>query len=90
MFCQVCHAMSHVTNDCWELEKNSLSRPSTWQSKLVDEEFDEFNEELIVSASAECGEEELQDQCHDEGTADQTITSVMKIYGILLGYGVIV
>jgi hypothetical protein len=70
MFCQVCHAMSHVTNDCWELEKNSLSRPSTWQSKLVDEKFDEFNEELILSARAECGEEELQDQCHDEGTAD--------------------
>ena len=27
MFCQVCHAISHVTNDCWELKKNSLSRP---------------------------------------------------------------
>ena len=71
MFCQVCHAMSHITNDCWELEKNSLSRPSTWQSKLVDEVFDEFNEdeEFIVSASAGGGDEdELQDQ--EEGTAD--------------------
>jgi len=61
--------MSHITNDCWELEKNSLSRPSTWQSKLVDEVFDEFNEEFIVSASASGGDEdELQDQ--EEGTAD--------------------
>ena len=70
MFCQVCHAMSHITNDCWELEKNSLSRPSTWQSKLVDEVFDEFNEEeFIVSASVGDGDEdELQDQ--EEGTAD--------------------
>ena len=69
MFCQVCHAMSHITNDCWELEKNSLSRPSTWQSKLVDEVFDELNEEFIVSASAGGGDEdELQDQ--EEGTAD--------------------
>ena len=65
MFCQVCHAMSHVTNDCWELEKNSLSRPSTWQSKL-DEEFDEINEETIVSAGG--GEGESQEQ--EEGTAD--------------------
>ena len=57
--------MSHITNDCWELEKNSLSRPSTWQSKLVDEVFEEF----IVSASAGSGDEdELQDQ--EEGTAD--------------------
>ena len=62
MFCQVCHAMSHITNDCWELEKNSLSRPSTWQSKLVDEVFDEFNEEFSGD------EDELQDQ--EEGTAD--------------------
>jgi hypothetical protein len=69
MFCQVCHAMSHITNDCWELEKNLLSRPSTWQSKLVDEVFDEFNEEFIVSASAGGrDEDELQDQ--EEGTAD--------------------
>ena len=62
--------MSHITNDCWELEKNSLSRPSTWQSKLVDEVFDEFNEEeFIVSASAGGGDEdELQDQ--EEGTTD--------------------
>jgi hypothetical protein len=55
MFCQGCHAMSHGTNDCWELEKNSLSCPSTWQSKL-DKEFDEINEETIVSAG--CGEGE--------------------------------
>jgi hypothetical protein len=46
-----------------------LSRPLTWQSKLVDEVFDEFNEEFIVSASAGGGDEdELQDQ--EEGTAD--------------------
>jgi hypothetical protein len=57
--------MSHVTNDCWELEKNSFSRPSTWQSKL-DEEFDEINEEVIVSAGS--GEGELQEQ--EESTAD--------------------
>ena len=57
--------MSHVTNDCWELEKNSFSRPSTWQSKL-DEEFDEINEEVIVSAGSREGE--LQEQ--EESTAD--------------------
>ena len=69
MFCQVCHAMSHITNDCWELEKNSLSHPLTWQSKLVDKVFDEFNEEFIVSASVGGGDkDELQDQ--EEGTAD--------------------
>jgi len=65
MFCQVCHAMSHVTNNCWELEKNSLPHPLTWQSKL-DEEFDEINVEAIVSAGG--GEEEFQEQ--EKGTAD--------------------
>jgi hypothetical protein len=47
-YSQVCHAISHVTNNCWELEKTSLSRPSTWRSKL-DEKFEEMNEETGVA-----------------------------------------
>ncbi len=68
MFCQVCHAMSHVANDCWELEKNSLSHPSTWQSKL-DGEFEEMNEEAgVAMVSDGGGEGKLQEQ--EDGTAD--------------------
>jgi len=33
-FCQLCHKSSHLTNDCWELEKNENKRPEEWKSSL--------------------------------------------------------
>jgi hypothetical protein len=35
-FCQLCHKSSHVTNECWELEKNEDKRPEEWKSLLND------------------------------------------------------
>ena len=35
-FCQLCHKSSHVTNECWELEKNEDKRPEEWKSLLDD------------------------------------------------------
>ncbi len=37
-FCQVCHRISHPTNDCWELEKNVHLQPSEWQSAMEEME----------------------------------------------------
>ena len=45
MFCQVCQAISHVTNDCWELDKNIKSCPATWWSQ-IEERVEEMNEEV--------------------------------------------
>ncbi len=54
MFCQICHAMRHVTNDCLELEKNSLSRPSKRRSKH-NKEFKEMNVEAGAAMVSEGG-----------------------------------
>ena len=56
MFYQVCHAISHVTNNCWELEKNSKSCPSTWRSKL-EEGFEEMNENTQLATAKSAGGE---------------------------------
>ena len=57
MFCQVCHAISYVTNNCWGLEKISKSRPATWWSK-IEEGFEEMNEETGVAIAMSAGGEE--------------------------------
>ena len=51
-----------------------------------DKEFDENNEETMLSEGG--GEGESQEE--EEGTADQTITRIMKVDVILIGNGVIV
>ena len=33
-FFQLCHKSSHLTNDCWELEKNEDKHPEEWKSSL--------------------------------------------------------
>ena len=56
VFCQVCLSISHVTNNCWELEKNSKSRPEKWRSKLQGG-FEDMNEDLEVAADKSAGGE---------------------------------
>ena len=41
---------------CWELEKNSKSRPATWRSKL-EEEFEEMNENTQLATAKSAGGE---------------------------------
>ena len=41
---------------CWELEKNSKSRPATWRSKLV-KGFEEMNEDPEVATAKSAGGE---------------------------------
>jgi len=60
-FCQLCHKSSHVTNDCWELEKNEDKRPEEWKSSL-----DNLQDAWDTLGSG--GDAPLQET--EEGTAD--------------------
>ncbi len=56
VFCQVCLSISHPRNNCWELEKNDISRPDKWKSKLQGG-LDETNDEMEVAADKNAREE---------------------------------
>ncbi len=60
-FCQLCHKSSHLTKDCWELEKNEDKRPEEWKSSL-----DNLQDAWDMLGSG--GDAPLQES--EEGTAD--------------------
>ncbi len=60
-FCQLCHISSHVTNECWELEKNEDTRPEEWKS-LLDNLQDTWD---TLSCGGDAPVQEAE-----EGTAD--------------------
>jgi hypothetical protein len=60
-FCQLCHKSSHLTNDCWELEKNEDKHPEEWKSSL-----DNLQDAWDTLGSS--GDAPLQEA--EEGTAD--------------------
>jgi hypothetical protein len=60
-FCQLCHKSSHVTNKCWELEKNEDKRQEEW--KLILNNLQDAWDTLSSSGEAPVQEAEV-------GTAD--------------------
>jgi len=66
--------------------KEDVDEEGSEEDMDKDEEFDENNEETMLSAGG--GEGESQEE--EEGTADLIISRIMKVDVILIRYGVIV
>ena len=54
-FCQICHKVSHVANECWELTKNAEKRPVGWQTEM--DKLQDKWDTLDASATMEDTEE---------------------------------